>query len=110
MDSVNISSLKKMIEIKEDFKIPGSDIVLEKGDKIKILEMKRSTNEIVDLLYGAVTDIRWEINKLPNADRLEMDITEWVEKYPTTSGFVAERMLVVLRDLEALRAKVQPEV
>lgn len=40
----------KEIKIKEEFQIPGTNLILEKGDKIKIKE-----SNIYDLLSGKVT-------------------------------------------------------
>lgn len=56
--------MKKIIKIKEDFKLPDTDIILEKGDKIKLLtelfdspyEFKKVKDDGYHSIYKALTD------------------------------------------------------
>ncbi len=42
--------MKNIIEIKEELEIPGTDIILEKGDKIKIMK-EMSENRSMAIRY-----------------------------------------------------------
>lgn len=54
--------IKEIIEIKEDIRIPGTDVILEKGDKIEVeseekYEIKESMQR--EALIFKATDGRW---------------------------------------------------
>jgi len=43
-------TVKTILSIKEDFKIPGTDIILESGDKIRVLESNREVETLIKSL------------------------------------------------------------
>jgi hypothetical protein len=53
-----------MIEVKEEFRIPGTNILLETGDKIEVLQERlipiewSDNQEVMDEVYSALEDAR----------------------------------------------------
>ena len=61
--------MEKVIEIKEEVKLPESDIVLEEGDKIKVLDEIFSASHLANTFYVGLKEYR-ENN--PNESRQEI--------------------------------------
>jgi len=48
--------MKNIIEVKEEFEIPGTDVILEKGDKIKVLKEMSDNRSMAIRYLRAVLD------------------------------------------------------
>jgi len=61
---------KEIIEIQEDFKIPDTDIVLEKGDKINILKEYKFNSSDIEKMVQLIVDSL-------NIENLNSDVTSY---------------------------------
>lgn len=76
------------IKITEDVRVPGTDVILEMGDKIRVLESYRETvYEIVDGAYGYDDGERVTLLGLQQ----ELDDTGYIVELEDINGVLVER-------------------